>query len=44
VVVAFTTTNSTPLNLGLAGFTADLMTGGEEYGDSNLGEVSRRCG
>ena len=36
VVVAFTTTNSTPLNLGFAGFTADLMTGGEEYGDTNL--------
>jgi hypothetical protein len=36
LVVAFTTTNATPLNLGFAGFTADLMTGGEEYGDTNL--------
>lgn len=36
LVVSFTTTNATPLNLGFAGFTADLMTGGEEYGDTNL--------
>jgi hypothetical protein len=36
LAVSFTTTNATPLNLGFAGFTADLMTGGEEYGDTNL--------
>ena len=36
LVVSFTTTNAMPLNLGFAGFTADLMTGGEEYGDTNL--------
>ena len=39
LVVSFTITNATPLNLGLAGFTADLMTGGEDYGDTNL----QRC-
>jgi len=36
VVVAFTTTNATPLNLGFAGFTTELLGGGEEYGDTNL--------
>ena len=36
LVVSFSTTNTTPLNLGFAGFTADLMTGGEEYGDTNF--------
>jgi hypothetical protein len=42
LAVSFTTTNATPLNLGFAGFTADLMTGGEEYGDTPT--CSRRVG
>jgi hypothetical protein len=36
VIVAFTTTNATPLNLGFAGFTTELLGGGEEYGDTNM--------
>jgi hypothetical protein len=36
VVVAFSTTNSTPLNVGFAGFTTELLGKGEEYGDTNL--------
>ena len=36
VLVAFTTTNSTPLNLGFAGYTTELLGKGEEYGDTNM--------
>ncbi|MGA2248846.1 MAG: hypothetical protein ABSH48_28150 [Verrucomicrobiota bacterium] len=36
VVVSFCTTNSTPLNLGFAGFTTELLGKGEEYADTNL--------
>jgi hypothetical protein len=36
VVVAFSTTNSTPLNLGFAGFTTELLGKGIEYGDTNM--------
>ena len=36
VVVAFTTTNATALNPGFAGFTTELLGGGEEYADTNL--------
>ncbi len=36
VVVAFTTTNSTPLSIGFAGFTTELLGKGEEYGDTNM--------
>ena len=36
VVVAFTTTNSTPLNPGFAGFTTELLGRGEENGDTNM--------
>src|SRR5690348_7872297 len=36
VVVAFTTTNATPLNLGFAGFTTELLGTGIEYGDTNM--------
>jgi hypothetical protein len=36
VVVAFTTTNATPLNPGFAGFTTELLGRGEEYGDTNM--------
>jgi len=36
VVVAFTTTNSTPLNIGFAGFTTELLGTGIEYGDTNM--------
>ncbi|HYA79195.1 MAG TPA: hypothetical protein VED19_01640 [Candidatus Nitrosopolaris sp.] len=36
VVVAFTTTNSTSLNIGFAGFTTELLGKGEEYGDTNI--------
>ncbi len=36
VVVSFSTTNVTPLNLGFAGFTTELLGKGEEYGDTNL--------
>jgi len=36
VLVAFTTTNPAPLNLGFAGYTTELLGKGEEYGDTNL--------
>jgi hypothetical protein len=36
VLVAFSTTNSTPLNLGYAGFTTELLGTGIEYGDTNM--------
>ncbi|SPE58801.1 conserved exported hypothetical protein [Verrucomicrobia bacterium] len=36
VVVSFSTTNATPINLGFAGFTTELLGKGEEYGDTNL--------
>ncbi|HXC34859.1 MAG TPA: hypothetical protein VNV43_03235, partial [Candidatus Acidoferrales bacterium] len=36
VVVSFTTNNPTPLNLGFAGYTTELLGKGEEYGDTNL--------
>jgi hypothetical protein len=36
VVVSFVTTNTTPLNLGFAGFTTELLGRGEEYGDTNM--------
>src|SRR5579859_5452881 len=36
VVVAFTTTNATPLDLGFAGFTTELLGTGIEYGDTNM--------
>jgi hypothetical protein len=36
VVVAFATTNSTPLNSGFAGFTTELLGTGVEYGDTNM--------
>ncbi len=36
IVVAFTTTNSTPLNQGFAGFSTELLGTGVEYGDTNL--------
>jgi hypothetical protein len=42
VVVAFTTTNSTPLNLGFAGFTTELLSAGVEYGDTNMQQVAAR--
>jgi hypothetical protein len=36
VVVTFTTTNPTPLNVGFAGFTTEMLGKGEEYGDTNI--------
>jgi hypothetical protein len=36
VVVAFTTTNATSLNIGFAGFTTELLGKGFEYGDTNM--------
>ena len=36
VLVAFSTTNSTPLNLGYAGFTTELLGTGIKYGDTNM--------
>jgi hypothetical protein len=36
VVVSFVTTNATPLNLGFAGFTTELLGKGVEYGDTNM--------
>jgi len=35
-VVSFQTTNSTPLNVGFAGFTEEILGKGEEFGDTNL--------
>jgi hypothetical protein len=40
VVVAFTTTNPTPLNIGFAGFTTELLGKGIEYGDTNLQQLA----
>jgi hypothetical protein len=40
VVVAFTTTNSTPLNSGFAGFTTELLSTGTEYGDTNMQQLA----
>ncbi|HUC84822.1 MAG TPA: hypothetical protein VL970_06495 [Candidatus Acidoferrales bacterium] len=36
VVISFTTTNFTALNVGFAGFTTELLGKGEEYGDTNM--------
>ncbi len=36
VLVSFSTTNSTPLNPGYAGFTTELLGTGIEYGDTNM--------
>lgn len=36
VLVAFTTTKSTPLNLGVAGFTTELWSTGTKYGDISM--------
>ncbi len=36
VIVAFTTTNPTPLNVGFAGYTTEMLGKGEEYGDTNM--------
>ena len=40
VVVAFTTANATPLNLGFAGFTTELLGTGIEYGDTNMEQAA----
>jgi hypothetical protein len=42
VVVAFSTTNPTPLNLGFAGFTTELLGTGVEYGDTNMQQVAAK--
>src|SRR5208283_4384872 len=36
VTVAFSSTNFTPLNIGFAGFTTELLGTGVEYGDTNM--------
>jgi hypothetical protein len=36
VLVSFSTTNATPLNLGFAGFTTELLGTGIEYSDTNM--------
>ena len=36
VTVSFTTTNATPLNIGFAGFTTELLGTGIEYADTNM--------
>jgi hypothetical protein len=36
VLISFTTTNSTPLNQGYAGFTTELLGTGVEYYDTNM--------
>jgi hypothetical protein len=40
VVVSFSTTNSTPLNLGFAGFAEELLDGGIEYDNTNLQQLA----
>jgi len=40
VVAAFTTTNSTPLNPGFAGFTTELLGTGVEYFDTNMQQIA----
>ena len=47
VVVSFSTTNATPLNLGFAGFTTEMLGMGMEYGDTNMQQFAasfRRAG
>jgi hypothetical protein len=41
VVVAFTTANSTPLNIGFAGYTTELLGTGIEYGDTNMQQLAQ---
>ncbi len=36
VIVAFVTSNATPLHLGFAGYTTEMLGKGEEYGDTNM--------
>jgi len=36
VLLSFATTNATPLTLGFAGFTTELLSTGTEYGDTNM--------
>jgi hypothetical protein len=40
VVVAFTTTNPTPLNQGFAGFCTEMLTDAVEYSDTNFQAVT----
>jgi hypothetical protein len=40
VMVAFSTTNATPLNPGFAGFTTEVLGTGVEYGDTSLQEIA----
>jgi hypothetical protein len=40
VVVAFTTTNSTPLNNGFAGFCTEMLTDAVEYYDTNFQQTT----
>ena len=40
VLISITTTNATPLNVGFAGFTTELLGTGIEYGDTNLQNVA----
>jgi len=42
VVVAFGTTNATPLNPGFAGFTTELLGTGVEYGDTNMQQFAAK--
>jgi hypothetical protein len=40
VVVAFTTTNATPLNLGFAGFAEEMLDTGLEYDNTNFQQLA----
>jgi len=40
VTVSFATTNSTPLNLGFAGFCTAMQTSAVEYGDTNFQQMT----
>jgi hypothetical protein len=40
VVVAFTTTNSTPLNMGFAGFCTEMLADAVEYYDTNFQQIA----
>ena len=41
VIIAFSTTNSTPLNLGFAGFATEILDTGLEYDNTNVQNLAK---
>jgi hypothetical protein len=40
VLISFTTTNTTPLNPGFAGFCTEMLTDSMEYSDTNFQQIT----